>query len=486
MSFWSELQKTSTLKARVVKNHKSLVLCPKTLIPRLIFCRNHKSLGSLVLSGIMTGGARFCRRGITVHPFHSLDAVRRRARADSSRNPFDRSLPASSSPSLHLFPSPHPLLSDMATASGGGDCGGPAGGGDDRPPEADLCGSSNPGAPSDSSPNTSPQHSLEFAAARSWARAVKADPTESHRWGSSFGGVYLDDAVWEVKMHFHERDNLERSLCISDITYHNLVALIETEGYGLNDYIYFVREPGVGIEGLVEISDDDKVDEMLDHIANKDQTVVNLTVIRATDPRPADLNAGYLYEEQVPLSQLGEKPVYEVNPSGFLFRSPEKSNKQRQSEPLQFFSTQQSTNLDIAMEQDEQETLMELKRRTKIENFRKHKEASEHVQMVKQKLPVLLTEDDSDLDADEDFVKRLNDLRRQREDPLLHFEGDTNVDEVYGEDEEEEQVEQVEEDEQMEHEEEEQVEEQVEQQHEPPKKKEKRKGPTKRSHSSLE
>ncbi|XP_073367583.1 uncharacterized protein [Aegilops tauschii subsp. strangulata] len=237
-------------------------------------------------------------------------------------------------------------------------------------------------------------------------------------------------------MHFHERDNLERSLCISDITYHNLVALIETEGYGLNDYIYFVREPGVGIEGLVEISDDDKVDEMLDHIANKDQTVVNLTVIRATDPRPADLNAGYLYEEQ-------------------------------------------STNLDIAMEQDEQETLMELKRRTKIENFRKHKEASEHVQMVKQKLPVLLTKDDSDLDADEDFVKRLNDLRRQREDPLLHFEGDTDVDEVYGEDEEEEQVE---EDEKMEHEEEEQV----EQQQEPPKKKEKRKGPTKRSHSSLE
>ena len=134
------------------------------------------------------------------------------------------------------------------------------------------------------------------------------------------------------------------------------------------------------------------------------------------------------------------------------------------------------------MEQDEQETLMELKRRTKIENFRKHKEASEHVQMVKQKLPVLLTEDDSDLDADEDFVNRLNDLRRQREDPLLHFEGDTDVDEVYGEDEEEEQVEQVDEDDQMEHEEEEQV----EQQQEPPKKKEKRKGPTKRSHSSLE
>ena len=36
------------------------------------------------------------------------------------------------------------------------------------------------------------------------------------------------------------------------------------------DYIYFVREPGVGIEGLVEITYDGMVDEMLDHIANND------------------------------------------------------------------------------------------------------------------------------------------------------------------------------------------------------------------------
>ena len=57
----------------------------------------------------------------------------------------------------------------------------------------------------------------------------------------------LNGDVWEVRMHFHDRDNLERSVCISDITYYNLVALIETEGYGLNDFMYFVRDPGVGI-----------------------------------------------------------------------------------------------------------------------------------------------------------------------------------------------------------------------------------------------
>ena len=50
---------------------------------------------------------------------------------------------------------------------------------------------------------------------------------------------------------------------------------------------------------------------------------------------------------------------------------------------------------------------------------------------MKRKLPVLLTEDDSDLEEDEDFMARMAELKRQREDPLLHFEGDTNVDEPY-------------------------------------------------------
>ena len=79
----------------------------------------------------------------------------------------------------------------MATAGGaGGDCGGSAGVGDDGPPVGDICGSSNPSWPSDmSSPSKSPQHCLEYAAARSWARAVKENPSESHRIASSFGGV---------------------------------------------------------------------------------------------------------------------------------------------------------------------------------------------------------------------------------------------------------------------------------------------------------
>ncbi|KAE8772912.1 RNA-dependent RNA polymerase 1 [Hordeum vulgare] len=102
--------------------------------------------------------------------------------------------------------------------------------------------------------------------------------------------------------------------------------------------------------GLEEICDDEKLDEMLDHIANKDETIVNVTLIRATDPRPADLNSSYLYGYQVSLSQIGEKHVYEVNPSGVLFRSLEKFKKQKQPQPPQFISTQQSTNWGVALD----------------------------------------------------------------------------------------------------------------------------------------
>lgn len=44
---------------------------------------------------------------------------------------------------------------------------------------------------------------------------------------------------------------------------------------------------------------------------------------------------------------------------------------------------------------------------------------------------MLLTEDDSDLEEDEDFMARMAEMRRQRQDPFLHFEGDTDVEEPY-------------------------------------------------------
>ena len=65
--------------------------------------------------------------------------------------------------------------------------------------------------------------------------------------------------------------------------------------------MYFMRPAGVGVGWLEEISDDDKVDEILDDIANEDKKMVDPTVIRATGPRPTYINKGYLSEQQLPL-----------------------------------------------------------------------------------------------------------------------------------------------------------------------------------------
>ena len=291
------------------------------------------------------------------------------------------------------------------------------------------------------------------------------------------------DDVWEVRLHFHDRDNLERTMCVSDITFLNLIALIETAGYGEDDYMYFVRDAGLGVAGLEEICDDDKVDEMLDHIANRDQTIVNLTVVRGSEPRPGDLNIGHVCEQQVPIGSVGERTVYEVSEEGVVYKSPSKKTRRvAQVDEQEAQDMDQGNAGDVDLEQEELERTMELKRRNKIQRYKKHKKSVERVEAVKRKLLVLLTEDDSDLEEDEDFMARMAELRRQREDPLLHFEGDNDVDELY-EIQEEVHEENAEQEEHGDHEE---LEKEVLPEGKKRKKLKVRKGPTSRSHASLE
>ncbi|KAE8780315.1 MATE efflux family protein 3, chloroplastic [Hordeum vulgare] len=195
----------------------------------------------------------------------------------------------------------------------------------------------------------------------------------------------------------------------------------EETGYGIKDYMYYVWDARLGIASLEEICDDDKVDDMLDHIANRGQNIVNLTVVRGSESTPADLNIGYICDEQVPMANVGESSVYEVNDASVLYKSPYKVSK----------------TVDVDMEQEELERSMEHKRRSKIQRFKKYQKTIYRVHALKRKLPLLLTEDDSELEEDEDFMDRMVELRRQREDPLLHFEGDTDVEEPYELEEEE-------------------------------------------------
>ena len=83
----------------------------------------------------------------------------------------------------------------------------------------------------------------------------------------------LNDEVWEVRFHFHDRHNLERSLNVDDITFYNLIALIELEGYGMTDFMYYVRDPGVGVSGIEELTDEINHPELKEILIKLGQSV---------------------------------------------------------------------------------------------------------------------------------------------------------------------------------------------------------------------
>ncbi|XP_073356037.1 uncharacterized protein [Aegilops tauschii subsp. strangulata] len=318
-------------------------------------------------------------------------------------------------------------------------------GADGDPPE--FRGGSNPSQsqlpPQLSEANTS----VESVAATAFARAVKEDPTGSQNWASAFGGVCLNDEVWEVRFHFFDRDNLERNISLSDITFWNLVALVEVEGYSF-------WNPGVWVSGMIELTDDDKVEEMLGELASKEKKVVNVTVMRSDAPTPADLNRCNVYEDQVPLSEIGVTLVYEIDTSGVLFPRTMKP----QPQPVQVMHTHDSIEpefvvdngeerheyfVDIDQEQEQIEQKLEENRNKEIEKFRSNKKRKEKYRAAKRKLPELLAEDctdndtDSEILVDENIIARLEAMKRHRDDPLNHFEDDTDVEELYEPDEEE-------------------------------------------------
>ncbi|KAE8808530.1 hypothetical protein D1007_14917 [Hordeum vulgare] len=106
----------------------------------------------------------------------------------------------------------------MLTSSCGDDGGGGGAGDASGVNPAEVCDSSNPSQAPPPHP-LSLAYCLEYSAARAFTKGVKEDPEGSHHYASSFDAISLNDEVWEVGFHFHERDNLERSLNVDDIIF---------------------------------------------------------------------------------------------------------------------------------------------------------------------------------------------------------------------------------------------------------------------------
>ncbi|KAM0884032.1 hypothetical protein ACQ4PT_031266 [Festuca glaucescens] len=201
--------------------------------------------------------------------------------------------------------------------------------------DVDCCGSSNP--------STLMFYSPEKAAATAVAKVWKENPASSSRFTSGFvGGIDLDDEIWDVRFNLDGHDNLERCLGRSDITYLNLLAIIELEGYGINDCMYFVKEKDIGVAGMEELDGMSKVEQMIELYEEK--KCINISVIKRGSSLPVNINKPAV-EEQIPMSEIGYPIVYTVDDDGVVLPSQEEFVQCTDDSAMLYLCTQQS-NID--------------------------------------------------------------------------------------------------------------------------------------------
>ena len=64
---------------------------------------------------------------------------------------------------------------------------------------------------------------------------------------SKFAGTCsVEEAIWDVRIHFDALHNLDRKICSSDVTFLNLYALLHTQGFTFSDELYHMENTCIG------------------------------------------------------------------------------------------------------------------------------------------------------------------------------------------------------------------------------------------------
>ncbi|KAE8808756.1 hypothetical protein D1007_14845 [Hordeum vulgare] len=116
---------------------------------------------------------------------------------------------------------------------------------------------------------------------------------------------------------------------------------------------------------------------MLDDYAP--EKLLNIIVIKATEPNPGDLSIGNSSEAQIPIDQVGKSNIISINEAGVLF-------------PFEIASSEELYDVPICTAQPEEHNI-----------------------------PV---------EEENEIIDQLKQMRKQREDHVLNFEGDTEVEEM--------------------------------------------------------
>ena len=84
--------------------------------------------------------------------------------------------------------------------------------------------------------------------------------------------------MWDLYIQFDGAKFVQKRVCRSQIRYLHLLSIMESEGYGMNDSLYFVKHEGEGLNGLELIDSHLKVEKMIRKYDDKKAVV--LTVMK--------------------------------------------------------------------------------------------------------------------------------------------------------------------------------------------------------------
>ncbi|KAM0836781.1 hypothetical protein ACQ4PT_062089 [Festuca glaucescens] len=262
---------------------------------------------------------------------------------------------------------------------------------------------------------------------------VPSPAKSSHRWPSGFDGVELDDDIWDIKFNFPGQDNLERKLSRSDITVLNLLSLIESYGYGIRDNMYYVKEKGRGVEGMELIDSMGKIVEML--ALNEAEHGAIITVLKKNSVWPAGFN---MEADEAEVLDVPVKFSVDNNGVNYISENEEFVPVAIDLTDVLYVGTQQSCNVPKGMQvpvdimSDDEDAFFypcqyNLEERNRLV-------AEEYELMHKLKRPKKEKEPDEEVVQ---IMHKLDEERKRRSNPAMHYEGDTDVEEIYEEEEEE-------------------------------------------------
>ncbi|CAM0903283.1 unnamed protein product [Alopecurus aequalis] len=261
--------------------------------------------------------------------------------------------------------------------------------------------------------------------AQIWA----ANPATSEQWTYGIDGVDLDPEIWEVRIHFDGLDNIERRIGRDDVTYLNVLALIATQGYGIRDSLYCRKG-----DGMVLVDSNAKMYELLDFFAatkvlaftvKRGRGAVNKNIIdleAVNPPAPSSSAKSIIRYADPVVYDLDPPPVYVVNNDGRVFAS-QCGSVGTQSNIFPNVCTQESVNVPVekgkAVQPSEEED----------DDVSSEDEGTEFYFDMGEVNFAAMAEMKSKEDLE--IAERIEERRKVREDPVMHCEGDTDIEDLF-------------------------------------------------------